>query len=261
MEPYFHQTWSFAVLCLAGLGLAVVGAHRLRVRQLRFRFGLILQERARLTHDLHDTLLQGLAGVVYQLEAVRLQFDSAPQTSKQKLERSIEQADRALKEARQTVSSIAWPAVENGLLGDALRECGRQITLDSGAAFEIELNGEVRESSPEVEASLFALAREAITNAAKHARAGKIRLELNYSKRGLELVVEDDGSGFDVPSAKGKRDHWGLLGLETRANQIGATLKITTAPGCGTRIEAHLPWRRWPRFGRSRAAKVSSLPY
>src|ERR1017187_2821867 len=113
IKPYFYQTWWFAAACAGALGLLGWGAVRLRVRRVVSRLQLIAQERARLTRELHDSLLQGFVGVVYQLEAVARQFETAPAASKQRLERAIEQADHSLQEARRTILAMRLPALEN----------------------------------------------------------------------------------------------------------------------------------------------------
>jgi signal transduction histidine kinase len=93
IKPYFYQTWWFVGVCAVAIGLLAWGAHRFRVQRVVSRLQLIAQERARMTRELHDSLLQGFAGVVFQLEAVARQFETAPDVSKRRLERAIEQAD------------------------------------------------------------------------------------------------------------------------------------------------------------------------
>ena len=93
VDPYFYQTSWFLALCIILPSLAIYGIYRFRMQQVVTHFRLVADERARLTREIHDSLMQGFAGVVYQLEAVVRQIDSAPQASKQRLERAIDQAD------------------------------------------------------------------------------------------------------------------------------------------------------------------------
>jgi signal transduction histidine kinase len=243
IAPYFYQTWWFAVLCAGIATLLAWGTHRLRVRRLVTRFQLVAQERTRVTRELHDSLLQGFSGVVLQLEAVARQFESNPGTSKQRLERAIHQADHSLAEARRTIMSMRLPALENQTLPEALSAVGSQATEGTSISFHLAVRGHVRQLPYDAQANLYLVGREAITNAVNHARAKRIAAQLTYSTKATRLTVEDDGSGFDLESAKAKQDHWGLLGMQERAKHLGATLSIDSATGRGTKIEVAIPAR------------------
>ena len=106
------------------------------MQQVVTHFRLVADERARLTREIHDSLMQGFAGVVYQLEAAVRQFDSAPQASKQRLARAIDQADRSLTETRHTIQCMRIPALENSTLPEALSAVAKQLTEgDFGRCF------------------------------------------------------------------------------------------------------------------------------
>jgi len=242
VQQPFYLTWWFDGLCAAALALLAWGAHSLRQRQLRSRFELVLQERSRLTRDLHDTLLQGFAGVLYQLEAAWRQFDNAPEQSRQKLERALEQADQSLREARHAISFLRLPAVENSTLPEALLVAGKQFTDGTPIRLSLDVKGEARPFPYDVQANLYVLAREAVNNAVKHARPAHITIEFEYTPDGLRLVVRDDGVGFD-PESSPKKDQWGIPAMKERAEHIGATLTVKSSPGHGTSIEIDLGGR------------------
>jgi signal transduction histidine kinase/ligand-binding sensor domain-containing protein len=241
VKPYFYQTWWFAALCINAVGLLAWGAHLLRVRRVVTRMQLIAQERARLMRELHDSLLQGFVGVVYQLEAVARQFETAPDISKKRLERAIEQADHSLQEARRTMLSMRLPALENSTLPEALSTIATQLTREASIAFSLEVKGRVQQLPYDQQANVYLIGREAITNSVNHARASRIAAALIYSHKELRLTVQDDGSGFDPQAGTAKPDHWGMRGMRERANSIGAELVLDAAPGRGTKIEIVVP--------------------
>jgi ligand-binding sensor domain-containing protein len=236
LAPYFYQTTWFAVSCAGALALLIWGFYRFRVRRLVSRFQLVAQERARVTRELHDSLLQGFSGVVYQLEAAARLFDSNPELSKERLERAISQADQSLGETRRTIMSMRLPALENHTLPEALSAIGAQLTKGKPITFHLTVKGLVRQLRYDVQANIYVIGREAITNAVNHAEARRILAQLMYSEREVRLTVEDDGSGFDPESAKEKKDHWGMAGMRERAKQIDASFTLESARGRGTKI-------------------------
>jgi signal transduction histidine kinase len=241
VKPYYFQTWWFAGMCAGAIALIVWGLHLFRVQRVVSRLQLIAQERARLMRELHDSLLQGFAGVVYQLEAVDRQFDSAPAASKQRLQRAIEQADSSLEEARRTMMSMRLPALENSTLPEALSAAAAQLTKEASISFSLEVKGRVQHLPYDHQANVYLIGREAITNSVNHARAGRIAATLTYSSRELRLTVQDNGAGFDPEAGIAKSGHWGMRGMRERAESIGGIFVLDAAPGRGTRIEVVVP--------------------
>ena len=237
VDPRFYQTWPFAGMCLCGIVLLAYAAHKWRMRLMRTRFQIVLRERSRLTRELHDTLLQGFAGVVFQLEAATRQMDTQPDASRARIARALEQADQALREARQALSSMRMPELENNTLPEALKRAAESIAGGSSARFHMEVTGHTRELPYDVQANLFVIAREAVNNAVAHAGAGRITITMDYGADEVTLVVKDDGRGFDLDQPC-RSDHWGLAGMRERAHHIGAKLTIRSAPGKGTEVEA-----------------------
>jgi signal transduction histidine kinase len=240
VQPQFYRTWWFVTLCGTTMLLSGLGIYLFRARQLRYQFQLVLQERYRLTRDLHDTLLQGFAGFVYQVDAAWRQLEKAPEATKERLKRALEQGDLSLKEARETLSFMRLSAVENSTLSEAVAAIGEQLTAGTAVRFALEVRGSESRSQYAVQANLYALAREALTNAVNHASATQISVELVYSAAGLNLIVQDNGTGFDPKLALQKTNRFGLLGMQERAQQLNATFAIDTAPGRGTRIDVTL---------------------
>lgn len=141
------------------------------------------------------------------------------------------------------IVSMRIPALENSTLPEALRTTVAQMMSGVPVDFQFELKGHVRQGPYEVEANLFLLAREAVTNSLNHAAPTRIRLELCYTAKELHLTIQDDGRGFDPEMARAKAGHWGFNGMHERARHIGATLTVDTAPGRGTRIDVSVAWK------------------
>ncbi|SPF44620.1 putative Integral membrane sensor signal transduction histidine kinase [Candidatus Sulfopaludibacter sp. SbA4] len=241
VEPYFYETRWFAALCVMTLGLIGWGVHRTRVRMVVTRYEAIAYERARLTRELHDSLLQGFVAVVYQLEAAAKQIVSAPDLGKQRLERTIEQADRALGEARRTMLAMRLPALENSTLPEALARIAGELTEGTDIGFHLDVKGRVRQLPYEEQANVFLIGREAITNSVNHARPTRILAALTYSSRQVRITIEDDGEGFNLEEGMSKDGHWGMAGMRERANQMGATFSVRSSPGEGTKVEVVVP--------------------
>jgi signal transduction histidine kinase len=240
VEPYFYQTVWFALACGAAVGLTFFALHRLRIRRIREHFELVAQERARVTREIHDSLLQGFTGVVYQLDAAARQFESDPTESRRTLEGALDRADEAMREAREMLSTMRLPALEDHTLPEALAETGARLTRDTGAAFQSKVRGSVEPLRYEVQANLFLIGREAIANAAMHAGASRIDVRLDYTDKDFLMAVQDNGKGFDAGQAEDRNGHWGLRNMRERARSVGAGFSLETAPGKGTRIEVRV---------------------
>lgn len=237
IAPEFYQTRWFLPLCLLTASMMVWGIYQMRVRSLVMRFKLVAQERARMTRELHDSLLQGFSGVVFQLEAVSRLFDSDPENGKRRLERAMEQADQSLLEARRAIMSMHLPELEGNTLPEALQAAGDRAVEGSPMLFHLTAKGNVRQLPYEIQANLYLVGREAISNAVSHSKGKKIGVQLAYSARRVILTIQDDGTGMDLESALKKTDHRGVAGMHGRAKHIGANLTVDSRPGQGTRIE------------------------
>jgi signal transduction histidine kinase/ligand-binding sensor domain-containing protein len=232
--PRYYQTVWFRMAMFIALGAAIWGFYRMRLARMQARFRLAAQERAQVTREIHDTLLQGFAGVVLQLDAAERQFDTKPVESKQRLHRALAQADDALTEARKMLQDMRLPVLEDRTLGEALSEAGAKAVEGTGAAFSLRIKGSPAPLPYAAQAAMFLIGREAVNNAANHSGAGRITVHLIYEEREFRMTVQDDGSGFDPEQAKQKAGHFGVASMGERARQVGAELKIDTAPGKGT---------------------------
>jgi signal transduction histidine kinase/ligand-binding sensor domain-containing protein len=244
--PAYYQTLWFQGLCaLAGVGLLWL-LFRLRLRQMTARVNLLsnerLAERTRIARDLHDTLLQSLAGVSLQLDGISKR--AAPETASL-IGRVRDQVNSAFREARGKVWNLRSTALEGQGLAVVLREFVERFGPTNTARCTFTLSGEPRSCAPAVEEELLRIAQEATNNANRHAQASEIHIALAYGADALTLSISDDGRGFDFEEGLRKAGHWGLKNMRERAAQIRGRCKITTAAGQGTQIEIRVPLSSW----------------
>ncbi|MEU8349096.1 sensor histidine kinase [Streptomyces sp. NPDC048845] len=205
----------------------------------------IADERARLAAEIHDTIAQGLAGIVTQLQAA---LDSPdPDAARQRAERAAELARRSLREARRSVQNLGPGALEHAPLPEALKE-----TLSTAAApgdgaptSQLVVTGTVEPLHDEVEATLLRIAQEALANVTKHAAATRVGVTLSYMGDEVTLDIRDDGRGFDPDAVASRRtggtSGFGLTGMRARAERLAGTVAIESAPGQGTAVSARVP--------------------
>jgi len=240
--PAWYQTWTFAAGCV-GLGVVLLGGvWRLREHKIRTQFSAVLAERARVGREIHDTLLQSLVGLAFQIDNLSADVPPTAGAIKQELERIRHQVDHYIDEAQQSIWDLRAPRLESVDVATALRERAEPIIDAAGVAFDFKTTGVPRSVAPRVQQQLLRIVQEAIMNAIRHAAPRNVRLELAFGERLLCVYVTDDGRGFDpqAPRVDGDR-HWGLSIMHERALQIGGRLAIASAPGRGTRVEMTVP--------------------
>jgi signal transduction histidine kinase len=195
----------------------------------------VLDERARMAREIHDTLAQGLAGIVTQLEAADLPNEHIA-TARQL-------ARESLTEARRSVQGLAPRELAEGRLPVAITDAARRWSQRSGIAASVQTTGDPRPLIADVELALFRVCQESLTNIAKHAKASRVGLTLSYMDDVVTLDVRDDGVGF-VPDRRAAREDgsgYGLAGMRQRVQRVAGTLEVESAPGEGTAISANVP--------------------
>ena len=245
ITPAYYQTIWFQGLCVLASAALLWLLYRLRLRQETARVNLLyterLAERTRIARDLHDTLLQSLAGVSLQLDGIAKQAVTAPERTPSLIARVREQVDSTFREARVKVWNLRSPELQVFGLEASLRQLAERIGAGTTAACDLAVSGQPRPVEPDMEEELLRIAQEAANNASRHAEPAAIRIALDYGARSLMLAISDDGRGFDLEEGSRKSGHWGLKNMQERADQIGGTCKINTAVGQGTRIEIRVP--------------------
>ena len=198
----------------------------------------VFDERQRMAGEIHDTLAQGLTGILAQLEAAELAGDDVPRRHRH-LGLAKDLARDSLAEARRSVQALRPQKLEGARLPDALRELSEQWTQTSGVPVRVEVDGEATPLQPALEVVLFRAAQEALANIAKHSGATRAGLTLTYMHDQVSLDVLDDGTGFDPRQVNG--DSYGLAAMRRRLRQVGGGLEIESTPGDGTTVSASIP--------------------
>ncbi|WP_035697185.1 sensor histidine kinase [Glycomyces tenuis] len=200
----------------------------------------VLDERQRMARDIHDTVAQGLAGIIAQLHAADSSGDETER--RRHLDSAADLARDSLAEARRTVRAIGPPTLETSQLSEALEELSARWSQSHEVPVEVSTSGEAKPMHPEVEVTLLRIAQEALTNVAKHAEAGRVGITLTYMEDQLALDVRDDGLGFEPGRAKAGAKHgYGLSAMRQRVGRIAGSLSIESESGRGTVISASVP--------------------
>ena len=195
------------------------------------RAAAVTEERSRLAREIHDTIAQGLAAIVRQLESARA--TSAPDAAAKHLLVAAEIARESLVEARRSIRALRPSSLEGQTLEGALRELVQRSARVSSSEIRMQSTG-VRAALPgDVEDELFRIVNEAVTNAIKHASARTIVVDLSSEESSVRVGVRDDGVGFDPATV---RDGVGSRSMVERAARIGAVVTVASEPGIGTEV-------------------------
>lgn len=249
--PAWYQTlWSKAllVLLIGGLGGTAVALlqrrrHRHAQKTLKDRYEATLAERARIAQDLHDTLLQGFAGVSMQLKAAERALPDEPDVAAETLIRVQQLTRETLREARERVLDLHEPDLGHEDVAGALETSGRAMIAGTGIGLSVTTRGNRRRLSRVVEIAAIRIGREAIANAVKHAEARHIEVHVGFEAAVLGLEVRDDGRGFTPEQGERARaqGHLGLSGMRSRAERAGGTCVVGPGPAGGTVVAVELP--------------------
>ncbi|WP_405725573.1 sensor histidine kinase [Streptomyces sp. NBC_00028] len=217
----------------------------------RHRSG-VLEERARIARDLHDTLAQDLSGSLMLLQAAEQDWDERPDAARTHVRAVAEGLDAGLGETRRIIQDLASPTVaEAGLEGSLRLLCAR--AHQPGDAPQMRF-GAVGDSAVELdehtETALFRVAQNVVANVRDHAHATQATVTLRRLQDRVELDVSDNGVGFDPARGGGPvraGRGFGLLAARARLREFGGDLEVVSTPGRGTRIRATVPTTVRPR--------------
>ncbi|MEP6881876.1 MAG: two-component regulator propeller domain-containing protein [Dokdonella sp.] len=238
LAPAWYQTWVFRIACLFVVLAALWFLHRWQIglaqSRVRVENDARVAERERIARDLHDTLLQGVQGLLLQVETSISSAESPERIGK--LEAAVELARASVVEARDKVASLRNETDALPSLSVSLAELGGQLAGDQASGFTHGVEGNEQRLHPDVREHVFAIGAELLRNAFKHAVARHIHLRIACGRRQLTLSVTDDGCGIDasILAAGGCTGHWGLIGLQERARELKGHVEFRSVVSEGT---------------------------
>jgi signal transduction histidine kinase/ligand-binding sensor domain-containing protein len=263
IAPTFLQTGWFKLLCsvlvlvLAALlywrRMASVAARitdRLRER---------LRERERIARSLHDNFLQSVQALMMQFNLIKhgLPPDDPVHA---KIDAALDTAEDVLNEGREQVLALRLNHELTGDLESALSGLGHILAARHGARFVLLEQGKRRPLRAVAAAEAYAIGREALLNALRHAHSAEVVVELRYARTQFSLQVRDQGCGMsaEVIACGHRPGHFGLTGMRERAVDTGGTLDVRSRAGVGTAVTLRLPARR--AYARNAADKLPKIP-
>jgi ligand-binding sensor domain-containing protein/signal transduction histidine kinase len=245
-KPHFYERLLFRTSTIIAIVLLLILAYFWRVRYLIRQSRRILEERQvereALAGDLHDTFLQGIQGLVlsFHTGTQKLPQDHPVRKS---FEESLKHSDRVMLEGRNLLSRLHVRRIRPESLTDTFAAVGKEFRYLGPAQFEVIVNGHSRELNTLAQEELAKIGREALFNAFRHARAGRIEVEIHFGILELRLRFRDDGIGVDPAILRdgSVAGHYGLPSMRERASRIRARLELWSRPGAGSEIEVRIP--------------------
>jgi signal transduction histidine kinase len=200
-----------------------------------------LDERRRMAREIHDTLAQGLTGIVTQLQAAEqaaARTAADPTGWRRHVDAATRLARDSLTEARRSVDALRPEPLEGCRLSEALSSVAERWSALNGIPAQVTITGTARPIDPEAEFALLRAAQEALANVARHAHATRVGLTISYMENEVALDVRDDGVGFD-PAALSHG--FGLVAMQQRIAGLSGRLQVESEPGGGTAVSACVP--------------------
>jgi signal transduction histidine kinase len=246
VRPAFYQTWWFKTVCvmLALLLGWIVMRTRLRfvAEQVHSRLSERVAERERVARELHDTLLQGFQGLMMRFH-LATQSIPAGQPAKAEMEAALDSADSLLEESRDRIRDLRYEGIESASLSEALIALGEDIAVPHNSKLEVLTRGVAVDLNPITYQDIYAISKEALVNAFRHSKASLIRVELCFEPHRLYVDIIDNGIGIEpsILNSGRRTDHWGLAGMQERADNLRANLEFSVPAGGGTQIRLVIP--------------------
>jgi len=222
-------------------GIAILNA-RLHAQVQRLA---VVDERDRISRELHDSIIQSIYAVTLSLDDVTELVGDAPSEARQRVDDAIDALHSVIRDLRNFIFGLRPVLLESGDLLAGLRTLADELRRST--TIQVDMSGEVGDDLPiEVVAELLAIAREALANVARHSGATQVTAVVQLLGENVQLAIEDDGRGV-VPTALQRGGHHGLANMRARAEALGGSFEIGDAPGTGTRIIVAVP-----QIGRKR---------
>ena len=246
-RPHFYTTSWFIASCVilaAGLVLLVL---RIRVQQMRNRLHAVHEERVRLAREMHDTLLQGCAGVSTLIEAALGAEGTDDSLRQQLLHYANEQIHSTIDSARDAVWELRNSAESAQDVGLLCRKLAREVQSDTGLSVSCRVEGTPFLLGDLSTDESLKIVREAVSNAVAHAEAGTIAIAVRFTRQDLTIEVADDGCGFTPDAHPAGNNHFGIIGMRERVHLLRGSLTLASSPSEGTVLRISIPRKQRPQ--------------
>jgi len=240
-RPHFYRTSWFLGCCVLLLAAIMWGGHEFRLRQVRARFEAVLSERNRLAREMHDTLIQGCAGVSALLEAQSSLGQSDASAGENLLSCARTQLRTTINEAREAVWNLRHANV-SAAIGPILRDMTQQMSAEFGVPVGYAVSGRPFDFDQDTAHELLMVLREALNNALRHGHPTEVEVSATFEIDRFSVRIADNGRGFDPERVSSSSNgHYGLLGMRERISRMSGKLDLMSRPGSGTELIVYVP--------------------
>ncbi|WP_442511889.1 sensor histidine kinase [Novipirellula sp. SH528] len=224
-------------------------AREMRIRHdASLEFQAAIRERTRLAANLHDTVLQTLAGIAYQIDACGQVASNDSSDDYDHLQTAKRMIQRGQNDLRNVVWALHCMPLEDGTFVDAVNHLARKQTVEHDTEVNVQYDETFPVLADFIAGNLLLIIQEAIHNTIKHAHATSVDVKLSYTPDAdhIAVSVSDDGVGFDTTNHLGRSDgHFGFVSMEQRVQRLGGELTIESQPGAGTTLRVSIPLKEF----------------
>jgi signal transduction histidine kinase len=251
-----HFNWARSLGVGTALAVGLWNLNKLRLgyteQGIRFLEDQRRAERKRIARELHDTLLQGLQGILLELEVLSSRLPEEECERAAEIERKLRYI---VVDGRNAINALRSPDDDERDWMAAILEMGERSALDSKVNFLLNIKGEPWKLSPKVRVEVLAIVREGLRNAFEHSHAKDILVFIRFAKRGLKISIRDNGIGVSEQylELRRKEGHWGISGMRERAEKLRGRLSIASKSSEGTVVNLVIP--RCLLFAKPRVLK------
>ncbi len=205
-------------------------------------------ERRRLARELHDETIQELIALDHRVQFLSMESDNDQGGDYARELQALHHAiQHAIQGVRRTTRALRPIYLEDLGLAPAVEMLTKDIEAEVGIPVRFSLEGTPRRLDPEVELALYRIVQEALNNIARHARATQVEVRLDFEASRVIATIQDDGVGFELPrgsTSLATLGHYGMIGMQERADLVGGRLEINSVPGEGTTVTVSVPIQR-----------------
>lgn len=273
-----HSSWVRSLGVGMALAFALWHVNKLwrsyTERGIRFLEDERRAERKRIARELHDTLLQGLQGILLEFEVLSSRLPEEERERATKIERKLR---HIVMDGRNAINALRLPDDDERDWMATVLEMGERAAAEAGVDFTLQIKGRPWTLPLKVRGEVLAIVREGLRNAFEHSQAQAIRVTVKYAKRGLMISIQDNGVGVSEQHLKLRQQegHWGIAGMRERAEKLRGRLTMASQLSIGTTVNLIMPRhlifirtgalcasgsrRRWSRRGSARMGLLRRL--